>query len=134
MKLQDGRYGVAVPIAGVEIGTVHRVEVDPVSGVEAIWDVRIVSHDADTSIGVVSHEGRADALHAGRWRPIMGGAGYAVAASAPIEPGTRQLVLVIGSTGSAAMHVEAVEADGGTTTCYVIGSDGKSAPYAGPSR
>ena len=137
LRLQDDRYGVAVTAEGLVIESVHDVDVEPVPGVSSRWQVRIVAHDADTSIGVVSHAGRAESLPAARWRRILGGAGFAVEVAARLEPGTRHLVLVLGSTGSAALHVEAVEAaetDNDKTTCYVVGRDGKAEPYAGPGR
>ena len=134
LRLQDDRYGVAVTAEGLDIESVHDVDVEPVPGVSSRWQVRIVAHDADTSIGVVSHAGRAESLPPARWRRILGGAGFAVEVAARLEPGTRHLVLVLGSTGSAALHVEAVETDNDKTTCYVVGSDGKAEPYAGPGR
>ena len=137
LRLQDDRYGVAVTAEGLDIESVHDVDVEPVHGVSSRWQIRIVAHDADTSIGVVSHAGRAESLPAARWRRILGGAGFAVEVAARLEPGTRHLVLVLGSTGSAALNVEAVEAvetDNDKTTCYVVGRDGKAEPYAGPGR
>ena len=129
--LGDGTNGVLVDGDGLEVGSVHRVSVSPLAGFDSEFDVKIVTSDAAMCVGLVARpDGYARPLPAGSWHKMPGG-GHGVEASGLLNLGAEYLVVVAGSTGSAALPVQAVEHFQTTTLCLPLGPDRRPAPYAG---
>ena len=132
--LGDGTNGVVVDADGLEVGSVHRVSVSPLAGFDSEFDVKIVTSDDSVCVGLVARsDGYARPLPAGRWLKMPGG-GHGVEASGLLNLGAEYLVVVAGSTGSAALPVQAVEHYAATTLCLHLGPDRRPAPYTGRGR